>query len=179
MGIMPSIFQIDTLSAEFPAKTNYLYMTYNGHHDDITPLRHDGVIVLGSGPYRIGSSVEFDWTSVSTVQALKKYDKKSIIINCNPETVSTDYDVSDRLYFEELTFERIADIYEFEYPFGAIVSVGGQTPNNRAKALQNYGLKLLGTDAINIDQAEDRNKFSKLLDELEIKQPEWNSNSSR
>lgn len=177
-GIMPSVFQIDTLSAEFPAKTNYLYMTYNGHHDDVKPLKHDGVIVLGSGPYRIGSSVEFDWTSVSTVLALKKHKKQSIIINCNPETVSTDYDVSDRLYFEELTFERIADIAEFEDPMGMIISVGGQTPNNRAQALQNYGLKILGTDPINIDQAEDRNKFSKLLDDLEIKQPEWNSFST-
>ncbi len=178
LGIIPSVFQIDTLSAEFPAKTNYLYMTYNGHHDDVKPLKHDGVIVLGSGPYRIGSSVEFDWTSVSTVLALKKYKKHSIIINCNPETVSTDYDVSDRLYFEELTFERIADIAEFEDPSGTIISVGGQTPNNRAQALQNYGLKILGTDPINIDQAEDRNKFSKLLDDLGIKQPEWNSFST-
>lgn len=178
LGIVPSIFQIDTLSAEFPAKTNYLYMTYNGHHDDVKPLKHEGVVVLGSGPYRIGSSVEFDWTSVSTVQALKKHNKKSIIINCNPETVSTDYDVSDRLYFEELTFERIADVAEFEESSGLIISVGGQTPNNRAQALQNYGLKILGTNPINIDQAEDRNKFSKLLDELEIKQPEWNSFST-
>lgn len=178
LGIIPSVFQIDTLSAEFPAKTNYLYLTYNGQHDDVAPLKNHGVIVLGSGPYRIGSSVEFDWTSVSTVMALKKYHKQSIIINCNPETVSTDYDVSDRLYFEELTFERIADIAEFEESSGLIVSVGGQTPNNRAQALQNYGLKILGTDPINIDQAEDRNKFSKLLDELKIKQPAWNSFSN-
>src|SRR6266704_3246930 len=114
LGITPSVFQIDTLAAEFPSDTNYLYMTYNGQHHDVLPLGNEGVIVLGSGPYRIGSSVEFDWTSVSTVQALKKYHKRSVVINCNPETVSTDYDISDRLYFEELIFERIADICEFE-----------------------------------------------------------------
>ena len=174
-GITPVVFQIDTLGAEFPSETNYLYMTYNGHHHDVEPTGADGVMILGSGPYRIGSSVEFDWTSVSTVQALKKYHKHSIVINCNPETVSTDYDTSDRLYFEELTFERIADICEFELPLGIIVSVGGQTPNNRAKALKNYGFHLLGTDATDIDRAEDRNKFSALLDSLNIRQPEWNS----
>ncbi len=175
LGVTPFVFQIDTLGGEFPSDTNYLYMTYNGQHHDVTPTRDEGVIVLGSGPYRIGSSVEFDWTSVSTVQALRKHDKRSIVINCNPETVSTDYDTSDRLYFEELTFERIADICDFEKPHGVIVAVGGQTPNNRAKALQNYGIPLLGTDAIHIDQAEDRNKFSQLLDSLGIRQPEWNS----
>src|SRR5258708_20661279 len=134
-----------------------------------------GVVILGSGPYRIGSSVEFDWTSVSTVEGLKKYQKCSIVINCNPETVSTDYDISDRLYFEELTFERIADICEFETPYGVIVSVGGQTPNTRAKALQRYGIRIMGTDATHIDQAEDRSKFSRLLDTLGIPQPEWNT----
>jgi len=175
LGITPSVFQIDTLAAEFPSNTNYLYMTYNGHHDDVEPMRNEGVVILGSGPYRIGSSVEFDWTSVSTVEALKRHNKRSIVINCNPETVSTDYDTSDRLYFEELTFERITDICEFESPYGVIVSVGGQTPNNRAKALQNYGIPLLGTDASNIDRAEDRNKFSNLLDTLGVRQPEWNS----
>ncbi len=174
-GVVPMVFQIDTLGAEFPSDTNYLYMTYNGQHHDVQPTGNDGIVILGSGPYRIGSSVEFDWTSVSTVQALKKYHKHSIVINCNPETVSTDYDTSDRLYFEELTFERIADICEFEEPLGIIVSVGGQTPNNRAKALQNYGFRLLGTDAANIDRAEDRSKFSALLDGLDIRQPEWNS----
>ncbi len=174
-GIRPSILQIDTLAAEFPSDTNYLYMTYNAQHSDVTPLGDEGVVVLGSGPYRIGSSVEFDWTSVSTVEALKKHHKRAVIINCNPETVSTDYDTSDRLFFEELTFERIADICEFESPHGIIVSVGGQTPNNRAKALQRYGFRLLGTDAGYIDQAEDRNKFSKLLDTLHIRQPEWKS----
>lgn len=175
LGIIPSVFQIDTLAAEFPSDTNYLYMTYNGHHDDVEPMRNEGIVILGSGPYRIGSSVEFDWTSVSTVEALKRHNKRSIVINCNPETVSTDYDTSDRLYFEELTFERITDICEFELPYGVIVSVGGQTPNNRAKALQNYGIPLLGTDASNIDRAEDRNKFSNLLDTLGVRQPEWNS----
>ncbi len=173
--ITPVVFQIDTLAAEFPSETNYLYMTYNGQHNDILPFEEDGVVVIGSGPYRIGSSVEFDWTSVSTVQALQKYQKRSIVINCNPETVSTDYDISARLYFEELTFERIADICEFESPLGVIVSVGGQTPNNRAQSLHNYGFPLLGTSAQNIDRAEDRNKFSALLDELDIRQPEWNS----
>ncbi|TMC88640.1 MAG: carbamoyl-phosphate synthase large subunit [Chloroflexi bacterium] len=173
LGITPSVFQIDTLAAEFPSDTNYLYMTYNGQHHDVLPLGNEGVIVLGSGPYRIGSSVEFDWTSVSTVQALKKYHKRSVVINCNPETVSTDYDISDRLYFEELTFERIADICEFESSGGVIVAVGGQTPNNRAKALQRYGIPILGTNVTHIDQAEDRSKFSRLLDTLDIHQPPW------
>ncbi len=175
LGVTPCVFQIDTLAAEFPSDTNYLYMTYNGQHHDVEPMRDEGVVILGSGPYRIGSSVEFDWTSVSTVDALKRHHKRSVIINCNPETVSTDYDTSDRLYFEELTFERIADICEFESPHGVIVSVGGQTPNNRAKALQSYGIPILGTDAANIDRAEDRSKFSKLLDTLDIHQPEWNN----
>lgn len=174
-GVVPCIFQIDTLAGEFPAQTNYLYLTYNGSHNDLKPLKSKGVIVLGSGPYRIGSSVEFDWTSVITVNRLKKHSKKSIVINCNPETVSTDYDISDRLYFEELTFERIADIYDFELPSGIIVSMGGQTPNNRARALKAYGTPLLGTDPDNIDRAENRTRFSALLDELQIAQPPWDS----
>ncbi|MFH1833257.1 MAG: carbamoyl-phosphate synthase large subunit [Candidatus Levyibacteriota bacterium] len=176
--ILPNVFQIDTLAGEFPAKTNYLYTTYGNNHDDVKPAGKSGVIVLGSGPYRIGSSVEFDWTSVNTVLALKEHKKQSIIINCNPETVSTDYDISDRLYFEELSFERIADIYEFENPLGVIISVGGQTPNNRAKSLKSYGFHILGTDPANIDRAEDRNKFSKLLDHLKISQPPWNKFSN-
>lgn len=175
LKVVPSIFQIDTLAGEFPAKTNYLYLTYNGSHNDVKPLKDKGVIVLGSGPYRIGSSVEFDWTSVSTVRRLKTHNKDAIVINCNPETVSTDYDISDRLYFEELTFERIADIYDFEKSFGIIVSMGGQTPNNRAKALKAYGASLLGTDPDNIDRAENRTRFSALLDELQITQPPWDS----
>ncbi len=175
LGIVPAILQIDTLAGEFPSDTNYLYMTYNAQHNDVQPFQQKGVIVLGSGPYRIGSSVEFDWTSVSTVSALKRYGRQAIVINCNPETVSTDYDTSDRLYFEELTFERIADICEFEQSYGVIVAVGGQTPNNRVKALHNYGFPILGTSAMNIDRAEDRHKFSQLLDNLGIRQPEWAS----
>jgi carbamoyl-phosphate synthase large subunit len=171
--ILPSVFSIDTLAGEFPAKTSYLYMTYGGSHHDIEKFSDDGVMVLGSGPYRIGSSVEFDWTCVNTVISVQKNKKKAIVINCNPETVSTDYDISDRLYFEELTFERITDIYEFENPFGIIVSVGGQTPNNRAKALNDYGCKILGTDPKDIDRAEDRRAFSALLDSLRIAQPSW------
>jgi carbamoyl-phosphate synthase large subunit len=175
LGVMPSVFQIDTLAGEFPSDTNYLYVTYNGQHHDVEPLGTQGIVVLGSGPYRIGSSVEFDWTSVSTVEALKKHRKRSIVINCNPETVSTDYDTSDRLYFEELTFERIADICAFEAPYGVIVSVGGQTPNNRVKALHQYGIPILGTSAENIDRAENRHKFSALLDTLAIRQPAWDT----
>lgn len=178
MGITPFVFQIDTLAGEFGARTNYLYVTYNGNHHDIKPLQKEGVVVLGSGPYRIGSSVEFDWTCVNTVTNLKEHNKKSIVINCNPETVSTDYDISDRLYFEELTFERIADIYEFENPFGVVISVGGQTPNNRSQSLKAYGVRILGTDPIDIDRAEDRTKFSKLLDTIGIDQPAWNKFSN-
>lgn len=178
LGILPSVLQIDTLAAEFPAKTNYLYLTYNAGHNDIQKTGGSGVIVLGSGPYRIGSSVEFDWCSVNTIFGLKDHNKKSIIINCNPETVSTDYDISDRLYFEELTFERITDIYEFENPLGIIVSVGGQTPNNRAKALHDHGIRILGTNPNDIDRAENRNKFSSLLDDLNIKQPAWKTFST-
>ena len=171
--IIPSVFQIDTLAGEFTAETNYLYLTYNGNHNDVTPIKRDGVIVLGSGPYRIGSSVEFDWTCVNTALSLKNHHKKSIIINCNPETVSTDYDIADRLYFEELTFERIADIYDFENPYGVIISVGGQTPNNRAHSLEKYGSRVLGTHPKHIDKAEDRIKFSRLMDTLGIIQPSW------
>jgi len=175
LKITPSVFQIDTLAGEFPAKTNYLYTTYNGSHHDVEPIGNNGVMVLGSGPYRIGSSVEFDWTCVNTATNLKKYNKKSIIVNCNPETVSTDYDISDRLYFEELSFERVADIHDFEKSSSIVVSVGGQTPNNISKKIDQYGIKILGTAAIDIDRAEDRKKFSQLLDDLDIKQPVWNS----
>ncbi len=174
-GITPSIFQIDTLAGEVPAKTNYLYMTYYGNHNDVIPLGKKGIIVLGSGPYRIGSSVEFDWTCVNSSLALRKYGKQAIIINCNPETVSTDYDMSDRLYFEELSFERVADIYEFEESEAVVLSVGGQTPNNIAQKIHAYHIPILGTKAEDIDRAEDRKKFSQLLDSLEIKQPAWNS----
>ena len=178
LHVVPAVFAIDTLAGEVPAKTNYLYMTYNGFHNDVAPIGNTAVVVLGSGPYRIGSSVEFDWTCVNTALSLKKYDKKSVIINCNPETVSTDYDMTDRLYFEELSFERVADIYEYENPQGIIVSVGGQRPNTLAKSLSSYGFTILGTQAQNIDMAEDRNKFSALLDELHVQQPAWNKFST-
>ncbi|PIR96210.1 MAG: carbamoyl phosphate synthase large subunit [Candidatus Doudnabacteria bacterium CG10_big_fil_rev_8_21_14_0_10_42_18] len=174
-NIKPSVFQIDTLAGEALAKTNYLYLTYYGSHHDVKPLGRQGVMVLGSGPYHIGSSVEFDWSSVNTALALQKQRKKSIIVNCNPETVSTDYDMSDRLYFENLSFETISDIYEYENPDGAIISVGGQRPNNLAKKLSKEGFRLLGTSAENIDRAENRNKFSALLDRLKIPQPFWDS----
>lgn len=175
LNIKPSIFQIDTLAGEVPAKTNYLYLTYHGSHNDVNPLGKKAVIVLGSGPYHIGSSVEFDWSCVHAAIALKRHKKQSIIVNCNPETVSTDYDMSDRLYFENLSYETVADIYEFETADGAIISVGGQRPNNLANKLSAGGFKLLGTAAANIDRAEDRNKFSALLDKLDIKQPRWQS----
>ncbi len=174
LKVIPSVFQIDTLAGEMPAKTNYLYTTYHGSHHDVQPLKKQGTMVLGSGPYRIGSSVEFDWTCVNTAISLKKYGKKSILINCNPETVSTDYDMSERLYFEELTLERVLDIYEFEQSSGVVVSVGGQTPNNLVKKLDAHGVPILGTQAVDIDRAEDRNKFSQLLDHLGILQPQWN-----
>ena len=176
--ILPSIFQIDTLAGEIPAKTNYLYLTYHGSHNDVSPLGKYAIIVLGSGPYHIGSSVEFDWSCVHTAMALRKYKKESIIINCNPETVSTDYDMSDRLYFEDISFETVSDIYEFEKVHGLIVSVGGQRPNNLANKLSKEGFNILGTTAENINRAEDRNLFSALLDKLGILQPKWQSFSN-
>jgi len=170
--IRPAVKQIDTLAAEYPAKTNYLYMTYNGTADDVAPAGR-GVMVLGSGTYRIGSSVEFDWCCVNAVQAAQKLGRYAIMVNCNPETVSTDYDMCDRLYFEELSFERIIDIYERERPEGLILSMGGQTPNNLATKLFDAGVLIYGTSPASIDMAEDRNKFSALLDKLGIEQPEW------
>jgi carbamoyl-phosphate synthase large subunit len=174
-GIVPVVKQIDTLAAEWPAKTNYLYLTYGGDEDDILfPSDRRKVMVLGAGVFRIGSSVEFDWCAVNTIWALKKNGiQEAIMINCNPETVSTDYDISDKLYFEELTLERILDIYEKENPLGIIASVGGQIPNTLALKLADSRVKLLGTSGENIDLAEDRSKFSTLLDELGICQPEW------
>jgi carbamoyl-phosphate synthase large subunit len=171
-GITPVIKQIDTLAAEYPCKTAYLYGTYNAQTDDV-PLHEKGVLVLGSGPYSIGSSVEFDWCCVNCVKTLKARGVKAIVINCNPETVSTDYDECDRLYFEELTFERILDIYEKETPSGVILCMGGQIPNNLAHPLSSAGVTILGTPPHVIDTVEDRHTFSTLLDELGIDQPEW------
>jgi len=173
LGIVPVVKQIDTLAAEWSAKTNYLYLTYNGNYDDIEVEKKRKIIVLGSGCYRIGSSVEFDWCCVNMAWALKERGFESIMINCNPETVSTDFDIMDKLYFEELTLERVLDICEKEEPEGVVVSVGGQTPNNLALKLAKNGVKIIGTSAEDIDRAEDRAKFSKLLDELGIKQPKW------
>lgn len=217
LGIEPCVKQIDTLAAEFPAQTNYLYMTYSGdtddveestHHSQITPPTHDrpgspafqkrmrsvsvgsardadltekkerGVVVLGCGAYCIGSSVEFDWCAVSCVRQLRKDGFKSIIINYNPETVSTDYDESDRLYFEELSLERVLDIYERENAAGVVVSVGGQIPNNLAGPLSSSGAKILGTSARNIERAEDRRQFSDMLDTMGLNQPAWSVLSS-
>ena len=174
-GIIPVVKQIDTLAAEWPAKTNYLYLTYSGDEDDVVfDAGKKKVIVLGAGVFRIGSSVEFDWSSVNTVWALKKHGiDETIVINYNPETVSTDYDISDKLYFEEITLERVLDIYEKEKPLGVIVSVGGQIPNNLALKLHETGVNILGTSAESIDAAEDRFKFSALLDKLGIPQPRW------
>jgi carbamoyl-phosphate synthase large subunit len=175
LGIVPVVNQIDTLAAEWPAKTNYLYLTYGGDVDDVE-FRRDvrKVIVLGAGTYRIGSSVEFDWCTMNMVWGLKTRGiDEVIVVNCNPETVSTDYDMSDRLYFEELTLERVLDIYEKELGLGVVVSVGGQTPNNLAKPLADRGVPILGTSAESVDRAEDRSKFSRLLDELGIPQPAW------
>ena len=171
--IFPVVKQIDTLAAEYPAKTNYLYLTYNGTKDDVEFDEKNSVIVLGSGAYRIGSSVEFDWCCVNSIFALAKLGIKTIMINHNPETVSTDYDVCDRLYFEELSLERVLDIYEKENPKGFIVSMGGQIPNNLAMKLHRKRAKILGTSPLSIDKAEDRHKFSALCDSLGIDQPEW------
>ncbi|MBI2541145.1 carbamoyl-phosphate synthase (glutamine-hydrolyzing) large subunit [Candidatus Woesearchaeota archaeon] len=172
-GIVPAVRQIDTLAAEYPAKTNYLYLTYNGENDDVEFNSKNNIAVLGSGAYRIGSSVEFDWCCVNAALVLKKLDYSTIMINCNPETVSTDYDVCDRLYFEELSFERVLDIYEKENPQGIIISMGGQIPNNLAMRLFRQNVRIFGTSPLSIDSAENRHKFSAMLDSLDIDQPEW------
>ncbi|MDN5296312.1 MAG: hypothetical protein PWQ71_418, partial [Bacteroidota bacterium] len=173
-GIKPVVKQIDTLSAEYPAQTNYLYLTYNGTANDVRYLGdHRSVIVLGSGAYRIGSSVEFDWCSVNALNTIRKEGYRSVMINYNPETVSTDYDMCDRLYFDELSYERVRDIIELENPKGVIVSVGGQIPNNLAVRLDKAGVNILGTSADSIDNAEDRHRFSAMLDRLGIDQPRW------
>jgi len=183
-GIIPRVKQIDTMAAEYPAKTNYLYLTYHGEEDDIDFSAAAGphkpgskkkkkIIVLGSGPYAIGTSVEFDWCCINALTTAKKSGYETIVINYNPETVSTDYDMSDKLYFDELSLERVLDIIEKEHPFGVLVSMGGQVPNNIALKLHKAGVKLIGTDASNIDRAEDRQKFSALCDKLDIDQPKW------
>lgn len=172
-GVVPCVKQIDTLAAEFPAQTNYLYMTYNGTEDDIKDGESNQIVVLGGGAYRIGSSVEFDWCCVNAVMSLSKMNFKTIMINCNPETVSTDHDICDKLYFEEMSLERVLDIYERENPSGVIVSMGGQIPNNLAMKLFNSGVHIIGTSPLQIDNAENRHKFSQILDGLEIDQPHW------
>ncbi len=176
LGIVPVVKQIDTLAAEYPARTNYLYLTYNGTASDIDyEADHRSVIVLGSGAYRIGSSVEFDWCGVQALQTIRKEGYRSVMINYNPETVSTDYDMCDRLYFDELTFERVMDIIELETPNGVIVSTGGQIPNNLALRLDAQKVPLLGTSAASIDNAEDREKFSAMLGRIGVDQPEWSA----
>lgn len=176
MGILPSLKQIDSLAAEWPAATNYLYMTYGGETHDIATPNDDskGIMVIGAGPYRIGSSVEFDWGTVNMVWGIREHGKMPVsVVNCNPETVSTDYDICERLYFEELTFERIMDIIEFEQPRGVVTCVGGQTANNLTPALALGSVPILGTLASDVDRAEDRSKFSAALDKLHIRQPQW------
>ncbi len=179
MGIFPAVKQIDTLAGEFPARTNYLYLTYNGTVNDFE-YENDGksVVVLGSGAYRIGSSVEFDWCGVQALNTIRKEGWRSVMINYNPETVSTDYDICDRLYFDELTFERVLDILDLETPHGVIVSTGGQIPNNLAMRLDHAGIRLLGTSATSIDNAEDREKFSAMLGRIGVDQPEWSALTS-
>jgi carbamoyl-phosphate synthase large subunit len=190
LGITPFVKRIDTLAAEYPAHTNYLYTTYNASEHDVEFEEH-GTMVLGSGVYRIGSSVEFDWCAVTCARKLRDMGKRTIMINYNPETVSTDFDEADRLYFEELGFERVMDIYELEHSQGVIVSVGGrschfrtyrrliipicigQLPQNIALRLKENGVNVLGTDPEKIDTAEDRHKFSAVLDSIGVDQPEW------
>ncbi|MGK0290030.1 MAG: carbamoyl-phosphate synthase large subunit, partial [bacterium] len=177
-GLVPYVKQIDTLAGEYPAKTNYLYLTYNASEDDIEFQDKESVIVLGSGAYRIGSSVEFDWCCVNAVKTVKKEGFRSILINYNPETVSTDYDEVDRLYFDEISLETVMDLYEKEAPKGILLSMGGQVANNLALPLSNMGANILGTSPEQIDRAEDRHKFSSLLDSIGIDQPEWSELTS-
>lgn len=190
MNVIPYRKQIDTLAAEFPATTNYLYMTYNGDQDDdethvtsvgattiangsMDNVNGGGIMVLGCGAYCIGSSVEFDWCAVSAIRQVRATGEKAIVVNYNPETVSTDFDESDKLYFEELTLERVLDIYEKERSTGVVVSVGGQIPNNLALPLHQQGARILGTSPDNINTAEDRHKFSAMLDSINVDQPVW------
>ena len=179
MGVLPVVKQIDTLAAEYPARTNYLYLTYSGIANDVHYLGdRKSIVVLGSGAYRIGSSVEFDWCGVQALNTIRKEGYRSVMINYNPETVSTDYDMCDRLYFDELTFERVMDILELENPHGVIVSTGGQIPNNLALRLDAQNVPILGTSAKSIDNAEDRDKFSAMLDRIGVDQPEWRALTS-
>ncbi|MCZ2538631.1 carbamoyl-phosphate synthase (glutamine-hydrolyzing) large subunit [Bacteroides fragilis] len=179
LGIVPVVKQIDTLAAEYPAQTNYLYLTYSGTANDVTYLGdYRSIVVLGSGAYRIGSSVEFDWCGVQALNTIRKEGWRSVMINYNPETVSTDYDMCDRLYFDELTFERVMDVLELENPHGVIVSTGGQIPNNLALRLDAQNIHILGTSAQSIDNAEDRDKFSAMLDRIGVDQPEWRALTS-
>ena len=174
LGILPAVKRINTVASEHPELTNYLYMTYAVEGYDVNYYKNEkSVVVLGSGAYRIGSSVEFDWCSVNAIQTARKLGYKSIMINYNPETVSTDYDMCDRLYFDELSFERVLDVIDLEQPRGVIVSVGGQIPNNLAMKLYRQSVPILGTSPISIDRAENRNKFSAMLDQLGIDQPAW------
>ena len=178
-GILPVVKQIDTLAAEYPAQTNYLYLTYSGESNDVEYTGdHRSIVVLGSGAYRIGSSVEFDWCGVQALNTIRQQGYRSVMINYNPETVSTDYDMCDRLYFDELTFERVMDILEMENPHGVIVSTGGQIPNNLAMRLDAQRVPILGTSARSIDNAEDRDKFSAMLDRIGVDQPEWSALTS-
>ena len=178
-GILPVVKQIDTLAAEYPAQTNYLYLTYSGTENDVDYVGdHRSIVVLGSGAYRIGSSVEFDWCGVQALNTIRKEGWRSVMINYNPETVSTDYDMCDRLYFDELTFERVMDILDLENPHGVIVSTGGQIPNNLAMRLDEQHVNILGTSAKSIDNAEDREKFSAMLDRIGVDQPRWKELSS-
>jgi len=177
LGVIPVVKQIDTQAAEYPASTNYLYMTYNGLTDDVA-FNDNGTMVLGCGAYRIGSSVEFDWCAVSAIRTLRHLGKKSIVVNYNPETVSTDYDECDRLYFEELSRERVLDIYEKEQSEGVIVSVGGQIPNSLALDMAADNINVLGTKPEDIDNAEDRDKFSALMDSIGVDQPAWSALST-
>ncbi|NWY17225.1 CPSM synthase, partial [Aphelocoma coerulescens] len=176
-NIVPWVKQIDTLAAEYPAVTNYLYATYSGQEHDVK-FDDCGVMVLGCGPYHIGSSVEFDWCAVSSIRTLRQLGNKTVVVNCNPETVSTDFDECDRLYFEELSLERILDIYQYEGCSGCIISVGGQIPNNLAVPLHQSGVKILGTNPLQIDQAEDRSIFSAVLDKLQVAQAPWKAVST-
>lgn len=179
VGVLPVVKQIDTLAAEYPAQTNYLYLTYSGIANDVKYLGDKkSIVVLGSGAYRIGSSVEFDWCGVQALNTIRQEGYRSVMINYNPETVSTDYDMCDRLYFDELTFERVMDILELENPHGVIVSTGGQIPNNLALRLDAQNVPILGTSAKSIDNAEDRDKFSAMLDRIGVDQPEWRALTS-